>query len=87
MAATGACEIPDFVRPAALPAFVEDARRLAPLAHRSGGLGTVYLGFPDESFPLDHPQQWLGDYTVGAVAYDLFPADSLDSRSCTSGNR
>ncbi len=25
----------------------------------------------------DHPQQWLGDYSVGAVAYDLFPADSL----------
>ena len=64
------------MRPDALPAFVDDARRLAPLAHRSGGLGTVYLGFPDESFPLDHPQQWLGDYDVGAVAYDLFPADS-----------
>ena len=76
MRATGACEIPNFVRPEALPAFVDDARRLAPLAHRSGGLGTVYLGFPDESFPLDHPQQWLGDYGVGAVAYDLFPADS-----------
>jgi hypothetical protein len=73
---TGACEIPDFVRPEALPAFVGDAQRLAPLAHRSGGLGTVYLGFPDESFPPDHPQQWLGNYGVGAVAYDLFPADS-----------
>ena len=76
MAATGACEIPGFVRADALPAFVDDARRLAPLAHRSGGLGTVYLGFPDESFPLDHPQQWLGHYALGAVAYDLFPADS-----------
>lgn len=76
MAATGACEIPSFVRADALPAFVDDARRLAPVAHRSGGLGTVYLGFPDESFPADHPQQWLGDYAVGAVAYDLFPADS-----------
>jgi hypothetical protein len=76
MRATGACEIPGFVRPEALPAFIEDARRLAPLAHRSGGLGTVYLGFPDESFPPDHPQQWLGNYSVGAVAYDLFPDDS-----------
>jgi hypothetical protein len=75
---SGACEIPEFVRPEALPAFVDDARRLAPLAHRSGGagLGTVYLGFPDESFPIDHPRQWLGDYSLGAVAYDLFPADS-----------
>ena len=76
MRETGACEIPDFVRPDALASFVEDARRRAPDAHRSGGLGTVYLGFPDESFPPDHPQQWLGNYGVGAVAYDLFPADS-----------
>jgi hypothetical protein len=76
MRESGASEITGFVRPGALPAFVEDARRLAPLAHPSGGLGTVYLGFPDESFPPDHPQQWLGNYRVGAVAYDLFPADS-----------
>ena len=72
----GACEIPGFVRAHALPAFIDDARGLAPRAHRSGGLGTVYLGFPDESFPLGHPRQWLGNYGVGAVAYDLFPADS-----------
>lgn len=72
----GACELPGFVRPEALPKFVEDARRVAPLAHRSGGLGTVYLGFPDETFAADHPRQWLGNYGVGAVAYDLFPDDS-----------
>jgi hypothetical protein len=76
MRETGACEIAGFVRADALDAFVADARTVAPRAHRSGGLGTVYLGFPDESFPLDHPQQWLGNYGVGAVAYDLFPADS-----------
>jgi hypothetical protein len=76
----GAAEIPGFVRADALPAFIQDARARAPLAHRSGGLGTVYLGFPDESFPQDHPQQWLGNYGVGAVAYDLFPPDSLVRR-------
>ncbi len=76
MRATGACELPGFVRSDALPAFVDDACRLAPLAHRSGGLGTVYLGFPDETFPEDHPRQWLGNYGVGAVAYDLFPVES-----------
>ena len=76
MRETGACELPGFVRPDALPSFVEDARRVAPLGHRSGGLGTVYLGFPDETFATDHPRQWLGNYGVGAVAYDLFPDDS-----------
>lgn len=77
---TGACEIPNFIRPEALDAFIEDARAVAPLAHPSGGLGTVYLGFPDESFPADHPRQWLGNYRVQAVAYDLFPAESLVRR-------
>ena len=76
MRETGACELPGFVRPEALGDFVEDARRVAPLAHRSGELGTVYLGFPDETFAADHPRQWLGNYGVGAVAYDLFPDDS-----------
>jgi hypothetical protein len=76
MRESGACELPGFVRPEALGEFVEDARRIAPLAHRSGGLGTVYLGFPDETFAADHPRQWLGNYGVGAVAYDLFPDDS-----------
>lgn len=76
MRETGACEIAGFVRPGALAVFIEDARRLAPRAHRNGGPGTVYLGFPDESFPVDHPRQWLGNYGVGAVAYDLFPPDS-----------
>jgi len=80
MEASGACEIPGFVRAAALPAFIDDARRLESAAHRSGGLGTVYLGFPDESFAPDHPQQWLGQYDLGAVAYDLFPPDSPTRR-------
>jgi hypothetical protein len=80
MAATGWCEIPNFVRPDALPAFVDDARRLESVAFRSGGLGTVYLGFPDESFPKDHPQQWLGHYSLKVAAYDLFPPDSPTRR-------
>ena len=62
MAATGACEIPAFVRADALPAFIDDARNLSPRAHRSGGLGTVYLGFPDESFPPESPIRRLYEW-------------------------
>jgi hypothetical protein len=40
----------------------------------------VYLGLPDESFPKDHPRQYLANYGVGAVAYDRFPPDSLIRR-------
>jgi hypothetical protein len=78
--ATGACEIPGFVRPEALPVLVEDARSLASLAFHSGGLGTAYLGLPDETCAPGHPRRWLGEYSVGAVAYDLFPASSLVRR-------
>ena len=39
--------------------------------------GTPYLGFPDESFPPDHPRQYLSRSALTAVAYDLFPDDSL----------
>ena len=34
------------------------------------------MATPDETFATDHPRQWLGNYAVGAVAYDLFPDDS-----------
>jgi hypothetical protein len=76
MRESGACELPDFVKPHALDAFVRDAQHLAPRAYLSGGPGTVYLGLPDPAFPAGHPRQWLGNYGVGAVAYDLFPDDS-----------
>ena len=77
MAATGACEIPSFVRAEAHARIRRGRANALPRSRTgSGGLGTVYLGFPDESFPLDHPQQWLGQYDLGAVAYDLFPPDS-----------
>jgi hypothetical protein len=74
--ATGACELPGFVTGAALAALVADAESLAPQAHRSGGLGTAYLAFPDMDQPDSHPRRWLGTYAVGAVAYDRFPEDS-----------
>ncbi len=74
--ATGACELAGFVKPEAMRALLEDAETVAPLAHRSGGLGTAYLAAPDTALPESHPRRWRGPYAVGAVAYDLFPPDS-----------
>lgn len=77
LAAIGACELPDFLRPEAREAVAADARALAPLAYRSEGVGSAYLEIPDFSLPEDHPRRILGEYAVGVVAYDRFPADSL----------
>ena len=76
LAATGAVELAGFLNAAGLELARADAVGLEPLAFRSGGLGTVYLGLPDETLPDDHPRRYWGDYGVGAVAYDLFPPDS-----------
>ena len=73
---TGACELRGFVRAEAMPAVLADAQSLAPLAHRSGGLGTAYLRAPDEGLVEGHPARWTGPYSVGAVAYDLFGDES-----------
>ena len=76
LSATGACELPDFVRPAALQALILEADALAPQSYRSTGIGTAYLEVPDFSLPPDHPRRTLGPYAVGVIAYDLFPPTS-----------
>lgn len=73
---TGASELSGFIRAEALPRLIADARRLAPLAYRSQGVGSAYLEVPDFELPEDHPRRILGPYAVGVIAYDQFPADS-----------
>ncbi len=77
LAATGAVELPGFIRPAGVDVLVAEAETLVPRAHHSEGLGTAYLEYPDFSLPDDHPRLTWGHYAVGAVAYDLIPEDSL----------
>jgi len=76
LAATGACEVPDFLTPAGLAAVIANARALAPQAYRSTGVGTAYLEVPDFELPADHPRRTLGEYAVGVIAYDMFPPES-----------
>jgi hypothetical protein len=76
MATVGAAELTGFVNPSGVGALVADAEWLAPRAHRSRGRGAAYLEVPDPSLPQGHPRRVRGDYSVGAVAYDLIPGSS-----------
>jgi len=76
LAATGACEVSDFLTADGLAAVIADADALAPQAYRSSGIGTAYLEVPDFTLPEDHPRRALGPYSVGVIAYDMFPPAS-----------
>jgi hypothetical protein len=76
LAASGACEVPNFLTLSGLAAIAADARALAPRAYRSTGVGTAYLEVPDFALPDDHPRRYLGAYAVGVIAYDMFPPES-----------
>lgn len=75
--AKGVAVLPGFLRHDALARIVAEADALAPRGHPEDVPGTVYLGFPDESFPDGHPRRHVSRAALTAVAYDLFPDDSL----------
>ena len=74
---TGACELPAFLTESAVEQMVAEGDRLATAAYHSASTGTPYLEVPDRSLPEDHPRRILDRTSVGVVAYDRFPADSL----------
>jgi hypothetical protein len=73
---SGACELPDFIRPAAVDRMIDDAIALTPAAYRSTGVGSAYLEVPDFSLPEDHPRRIIGPYATGVIAYDQCPRES-----------
>ncbi len=73
---TGAAALEGFVSEEAMELLLADAALLAPLVWRSGGPGTVYLEPNVGEFPEGHPRNSVTPYSLGAVAYDLFPAGS-----------
>jgi hypothetical protein len=73
---TGACELPGFIKPAAVELLVREGDALSSLAYHSVARGTPYLEPPDPALPADHPRRILDDTSVGVIAYDQFPADS-----------
>ncbi|MHB8382610.1 MAG: HalD/BesD family halogenase [Candidatus Binataceae bacterium] len=73
---TGACELPGFLRPAAVATLVREADELAREAYHSVVTGTAYLEAPAASWPADHPRRHFDKTSVGVVAYDQFPPHS-----------
>jgi hypothetical protein len=72
----GAAELGGFVRGEAMEWLLADSVSLASLAWKSGGVGTAYLAPPPAGAAEGDPRRWVGPYSTGAVAYDLFPATS-----------
>jgi hypothetical protein len=77
---TGACELPGFLTGEAVSKLTTEADRLSTLAYHSESTGTPYLEKPDPSLPENHPRRIFDHTSVGVVAYDQFPADSMMRR-------
>jgi hypothetical protein len=78
---TGCCILPGFLRPDAVERAVDEARSLVPVGHHSEvATGTAYLEIPDPSWPEGHARTLTGPTTLSAVAYDLFPPESIIRR-------
>jgi hypothetical protein len=74
---TGACELPGFLKPDSVEILVREADSLAPVAYHSVVTGTPYLAVPDPSLPEDHPRRFFEPTSVGVLAYDQFPTQSV----------
>lgn len=77
MATEGVCILPGFLRPEVVAALVPECDRLAPLAHHSVSVSSPYLRPPEPNVPPGDPRGRAVGSAVAAVAYDLFPPDSL----------
>lgn len=76
-AAEGICVLPSFLRADAVDILVAECAALAPLGHRSSSRANPYLADPVEDAAHDDPRGAVIESQVVAVAYDLFPPDSL----------
>lgn len=74
LAATGAAELPGFLRPDATERMVKESDTLVGAGHFAETRATVYLGIPEPGLPDGHPRGRSGGRSaVEAIAYDLVP--------------
>lgn len=80
LAENGACNLPDFIRPAAVAAMVALAKELREEAWTSSRPHTVYFEPVDESVPAAHPRAHQVRSVKHGIAFDYIPEDSPMSR-------
>lgn len=80
LAASGACNLPDFLRPEALAALALEAKALAPHGYRKDTRRNAYFSKDDPSLPADDPRRAFFRIAMSQVAGDLFPQDGLLAR-------
>ncbi len=76
----GAVVLPGFIRSEALSLLAGEAAELSPLAYHSTVVGNAYLTPQDQSLPEDDPRRMEDRTSLGAVAYDQMPSDTLVRR-------
>lgn len=76
LAEDGCCSLPAFLRPEAILRIAEEARRLAPRAHRSTVRHNPYFSPADLEVGPDHPRNRFQERTNGFVCTDLIGPES-----------
>ena len=71
------CLLPNFIRPAALGALVDESAALAPKAYRTDRLRTPYSWRCNQGFPADHPRSALHPNRLGGVLGHQFAENAL----------
>lgn len=74
--ATGVCNLPGFIRPAAVARMVALAEELSDKAWPTDRTHTVYFEQPDESVPETDPRRRQVRSAKNGIAYDYIPSDA-----------
>lgn len=73
----GVLELEGFVTSECLDALVEESTRYEAMAFHSTVTGNAYLDQGDPRLPADHARNLTESTTLGVVAYDQLPSDSV----------
>lgn len=75
--ATGALELPHFLRPEAVSAIQAEGEKHQHLAFYTVNQHNVFLTEPDPAFAADHPRNRLISSSKGCITDDQIPANSV----------